>query len=123
MFDPITMLAAFGPLAVKLGESLIGKFLAPDTFKPANIDDYVKMKQLDLDQFKAINDAGGTNQSYPWVEAIVRLMRPSIAIAVIGTWGICKLANYTCGPEVDNFAAAIGFYMFGDRSLFYSSKK
>lgn len=123
MFDPITMLAAFGPLAVKLGESLIGKFLAPDVFKPANIDDYVKMKQLDLDQFKAINDAGGTNQSYLWVEAVVRLMRPSIAIVVIGTWGICKLGNYVCGPEVDNFAAAIGFYLFGDRSLFYSSKK
>lgn len=123
MFDPITMLAAFGPLVVKAGEALIGKFIAPDTFKPATIDDYVRMKQLDIDQFNAINNAGGNNASYPWVEAIVRLMRPSIAIAVIGTWGVCKLSGYACGPEVDNFAAAIGFYLFGDRSLFYSSKK
>lgn len=117
------MLAALGPLAVKLGEAVIGKFIAPDTFKPATIDDYVKMKQLDLDQFKAINDAGGNNQSYPWVEAIVRLMRPSIALGVIGTWAVCKLTNYNCGTEVDNFAAAIGFYLFGDRSLFYATKK
>ena len=80
MLDPITLLAAFGPLAVKLGEAVIGKYIAPDTFKPVTIDDYAKMKQLDIDQFKAINDAGGTNPSYPWVEAIVRLMRPAVAV-------------------------------------------
>ena len=117
------MLAALGPLAVKLGEAVIGKFIAPDTFKAATIDDYVKMKQLDIDQFKVINEAGGNNQSYPWVEAIVRLMRPSIAITVIGTWAICKFSSFPCGAEVDNFAAAIGFYLFGDRSLFYATKK
>lgn len=123
MFDPITILAAFGPLAVKLGEAVIGKYIAPDVFKPTNIEDYVKMRQLDIDQFNAVNNAGGTNESYPWVEAIVRLMRPSIALGVIGTWAVCKFANYNCGPEVDNFAAAIGFYLFGDRSLFYSTKR
>ena len=50
-------------------------------------------------------------------------MRPAIAVGVIGTWAVCKLSSYSCGPEVDNFAAAIGFYLFGDRSLFYSTKK
>lgn len=124
MFDPVTMLAAFGPLVVKLGEAAINKFVAPDTFKPATIDDWIKMKELDIKQFEAINNAGGNNPSYPWVEAVVRLMRPSIAIGVIGTWSLCKfIPDLTCGPEVDNFAAAIGFYLFGDRSLFYATKK
>ena len=123
MFDPITMLAAFGPLVVKLGESVINKFIAPDNFKPATIDDWVKMKELDIKQFEVLNNAGGTNASYPWVEACIRLMRPAIAIGVIGTWAVCKLSAESCGPEVDNFAAAIGFYLFGDRSLFYSTKK
>ena len=124
MFDPITMLAAFGPLVVKLGESVINKFIAPDNFKPATIDDWVKMKELDIKQFEVLNNAGGTNASYPWVEAVIRLMRPSIAIGVIGTWSLCKfIPDLTCGPEVDNFAAAIGFYLFGDRSLFYATKK
>lgn len=121
--DPITILAALGPLAVKLGESVIGKYFAPDVFKPINVEDYIKMKQLDIDQFNALNNAGGTNSSYPWVEAVVRLMRPSVALVVVGTWGICKFANYNCGPEVDNFASAIAFYLFGDRSLFYATKK
>lgn len=124
MFDPVTMLAAFGPLVVKFGEAVISKFVAPDTFKPATIDDWIKMKELDIKQFEAINNAGGNNPSYPWVEAVIRLMRPSIAIGVIGTWSLCKfIPDLTCGPEVDNFAAAIGFYLFGDRSLFYSTKK
>lgn len=121
--DPVTALAALLPLGVKLGESLISRFIAPDQFKPATVDEYVKIQQIDLDRFKAINDAGGNNQTYPWVEAIIRLMRPAVAIGVIGTWGICKLGNYNCGTEVDNFAAAIGFYLFGDRSLFYATKK
>lgn len=123
MFDPITLVAALGPLVVEGGKAAIQRWLAPDNVKPVTIDDYAKIKQIDLEWFKAVNEAGGSNVSYPWVEAIVRLMRPSIAIAVIGTWAICHLGGIQCGPEVDNFAAAIGFYLFGDRTLFYAKKK
>jgi hypothetical protein len=31
--------------------------------------------------------------------------------------------NGTATPEVDNFASAVGFYLFGERSLFYIKKK
>ena len=80
------------------------------------------MRQLDLEAFKAMNDAGGANPSYPWVEAIVRLMRPVVALVVLGTWAALKLQGQS-SETVDNFAAAVGFYLFGDRTLFYSSKK
>lgn len=117
--DPLTILAALGPLAVDLGKSLISRYIAPDQFKPATIDDYAKMKQIDLEMFKAMNEAGGSNPSYPWVEAIVRLMRPTVGVIVLGTWAYMKLNNNT-NPSVDNFASAVGFYLFGDRTLFYS---
>jgi hypothetical protein len=77
------------------------------------------MKQLDLDQFTAINNAGGTNPSYPWVEAIVRLMRPAVGLIALGTWAYLQITNQST-PAVENFAACIGFYLFGDRTLFYS---
>lgn len=119
--DPITILAALGPLAVDLGKSLIGRFIQTDGYKPVNVDEYVKMKQLDLELFKAMNDAGGANPSYPWVEAAVRLMRPSVGLIILSTWAYLKLNNIP-SESVDNFASAIGFYLFGDRTLFYSRK-
>ena len=119
--DPLTILAALGPLAVDLGKSLIGRFIQTDNYKPVNVDEYVKMRQLDLDMFKAMNDAGGTNPSYPWVEAAVRLMRPIVGVIVLGTWAHMKMNNIS-NQTVDNFAGAISFYLFGDRTLFYSRK-
>jgi len=119
--DPMTVLAAFGPLVVDLGKSLIGRFIQTDTYKPVNVDEYVKMRQFDLDMFKALNEAGGSNPSYPWVEACVRLMRPGVAVVVLGTWATLKLQGQS-SDTVDNFAAAVGFYLFGDRTLFYSRK-
>lgn len=122
MMDPLTILAALGPLAVDLGKSLIGRFIQTDGYKPVNVDEYVKMKELDLKLFTAMNEAGGANPSYPWVEAIVRLMRPGVAVIVLGTWATLKL-NGQSSDAVDNFAAAVGFYLFGDRTLFYSRRK
>lgn len=119
--DPLTILAALGPLAVDLGKSLIGRFIQTDGYKPVNVDEYVKMRQFDLDMFKAMNEAGGANPSYPWVEAAVRLMRPAVAAIVLGTWATLKLQGQS-SETVDNFAAAVGFYLFGDRTLFYSRK-
>jgi hypothetical protein len=119
--DPLTALAAFGPLVVDLGKSLIARFIAPDEFKPATIEQYTQMRQVDLEMFKAMNDAGGTNPSYPWVEAVVRLMRPSIAFIVLGTWCYMEITG-DASDTVSNFASAVGFYLFGDRTLFYARK-
>jgi hypothetical protein len=119
--DPLTILAALGPLAVDLGKSLIGRFIQTDTYKPVNMDEYVKMRELDLNMFKAMNDAGGANPSYPWVDAVVRLMRPAVGVIVLSTWAYLKVNSIDSEP-VDNFASAVGFYLFGDRTLFYSRK-
>lgn len=119
--DPLTILAALGPLAVDLGKSLIGRFIQKDGYKPVNIDEVVKLRQLDLDMFKAMNEAGGSNPSYPWVEAVVRLMRPAVGIIVLGTWAYLKVTGAN-SESADNFASAVGFYLFGDRTLFYSKK-
>ena len=119
--DPITILAALGPLAVDLGKSLIGRFIQTDTYKPVNIGEYVQMRQVDLEMFKAMNNAGG-GTTYPWVEAIVRLMRPAVAAIVLGTWAFMEVTGDS-SATVANFASAVGFYLFGDRTLFYAQKK
>jgi hypothetical protein len=122
--DPITILAALGPVAVDLGKSLINRFIAPDQFKPATIEQYAKMKEIDLEFFKTMNEAGGGNASYPWVEAIIRLMRPLIGIIVLSTWAyLAIIGDGEVNEQVSNFASVIGFYLFGERSLFYVKKQ
>ena len=116
--DPITILSAFAPVVMDLGKSLINRFVAPDQFKPATIEQYTQMKNIDLEFFKVMNDAGAGNPSYPWVEAVTRLMRPAIGIIVLSTWAYMHLNSFATA-EVDNFASAVGFYLFGERSLFY----
>ena len=120
--DPLTVLAALGPLAVDLGKSLIGRFIQKDDYKPVNISEYIQMKQADIDLFKAMNDAGGTNTSYPWVEAVVRLQRPVVGAIVMGTWAFLQI-NGQSSDAIDNFAGAIGFYLFADRTLFHLKNK
>lgn len=119
--DPLTILAALGPLAVDLGKSLIGRFIQTDTYKPVNITEYVQMRNVDLEMFKAMNSMGG-GTTYPWVEAIVRLMRPAVAAIVLGTWAFMEVTGDS-SATVANFASAVGFYLFGDRTLFYAQKK
>ena len=79
------------------------------------------MRNTDLEMFKAMNDAGGGGTTYPWVESVVRLMRPSVGLIVLGTWAFMQLSGHD-SPAVNNFASAVGFYLFGDRTLFYSQK-
>jgi hypothetical protein len=119
--DPITILAALGPLAVDLGKSLIGRFIQTDVYKPTNIAEYTQMRNTDLEMFKAMNNVGSSASTYPWVEAIVRLMRPAVGAIVLGTWAFMELSGQD-SASVNNFASAVGFYLFGDRTLFYSQK-
>jgi hypothetical protein len=122
IIDPLTILAALGPLAVDLGKSLIGRFIQTDVYKPVNIGEYVQMRGIDLEMFKAMNSVGGAGTTYPWVEAIVRLMRPGVAAVVLGTWSFMMMTGQD-SAAVNNFASAVGFYLFGDRTLFYAQKK
>jgi uncharacterized membrane protein len=71
-----------------------------------------------------MNEAGGGNASYPWVEAIIRLMRPLIGIIVLSTWAyLAIIGSGEVNEQVSNFASVIGFYLFGERSLFYVKKQ
>lgn len=123
MFDPVTLLAMLGPIAVEAGKAIINRFIVPDKYKPTSIAEYIQMQAQELEFFKAITEAGGTNPTYLWVEAVVRLMRPLVAAVVLGTWATAHFQGVPDTATIDNFAAAIGFYLFGDRTLFYAKKK
>ena len=116
--DPFTILAALGPLVVELGRAAVGKWMGSD-FRQANITDWLAMQRADIDRFTAINEAGGANPSYLWVEAVIRLQRPAVAAVALGVWAYTRTVGVP-SEAVDNFAGAVGFYLFGDRTLFYA---
>ena len=123
--EPFTILTALIPLLTEAGKAVVQRWITPDTFKPANVGDYIAMKNADVQLFQALNSAGGNNASYPWVEATIRLMRPAVVFAVLSVWcyvhtaGAIELVDTA---SIDNFAAAVGFYLFADRLLFYAKK-
>jgi hypothetical protein len=115
--DPITALAALLPLGVEAGKAAIQRWLAPDQVKPIDFAQLLQLKQLEIDQWKAMQGGGGV--SYPWVEAIRQLQRPAMVVAVLGTWAWQAASGVDVSPTVANMAGAVGFYLFGDRTLFY----
>lgn len=126
MFDPLTLIAAAVPLISHAGGALIdivkNKY-APDEIKPSNVTEYVQLSDQRLKMFQAMNNVGG--ESYPWVEAIIKLQRPLVVACVILAWSYIHMT----GPEtadtsaIDNAAGIIGSYLFADRTLFYSQRK
>lgn len=117
--DPITALAALLPLGIEAGKAAIQRFIVPDQVKPATYADQLQARGLDLEFFKAMQ--GGPGGGAPaWVEAVRQLQRPAFAAAVVAVWAMQE-ATLPGGASagVQNMAAAVGFYLFGDRSLFY----
>lgn len=123
MFDPITMLAGLAPVLVEAGKAAVQRWIAPDQIKPVTVDDYIKMKTYDLEYFKTLVGADAGGETYMWVEAVRKLQRPFVVLAVLGTWAAIHLAAPMMDTTtVDNMASVIGFYLFGDRTMFYTKK-
>jgi hypothetical protein len=114
--EPLTALAALLPLGVEAGKAAIQRWIAPDQVKPTSFTDLLELRRLDLEQFKAMQ--GGSGGTYQWVEAIRQLQRPIFAVGVLGVWSYQALGGEP-SSTVANMAAAVGFYLFGDRTLFY----
>lgn len=117
--DPITILSTFLPLLVQGGKAAINKWLGETNFKPASIEEFVQIKDKELELFKAINQAGGNNVSYPWVEAIIRLQRPFVVACVLTTWAYAHYLAWEDTSSIDNAASVVAFYLFGERSMLY----
>lgn len=120
--DPLTVLAALGPLVVDLGKGLIGKVLGQSDYKPVNIDEWARMRGIELDTFRAINQAGAEGESYPWVHAVIKLQRPIVVGVTLGVWAWSRTWG-TPSNDIDNAAGVVCFYLFGDRTLIAAKKQ
>lgn len=118
--DPITILAALLPLGIEAGKVAIQRWLTPDQVKPGTFAEFLQLQAMDLERFKLLQ--GGDADSYRWVAAIRQLQRPAFGAVVLATW-CAQAAAGEISPTVANMAGAVGFYLFGDRTLFYVAGK
>jgi hypothetical protein len=117
--DPITALAALLPLGIEAGKAAIQRWLAPEQVKPVDFGQALELRRLELDHFKAMQGGG---ESYRWVAAVRELQRPIFSAGVLAVWA-WQAASGEPAPDVVNMASAVGFYLFGDRTLFYVKGK
>lgn len=116
--DPITALAALLPLGIEAGKYAIQRWLAPESVKPGTFAELLDLQRIDLERFKAMQ--GGGEASYRWVAAVREMQRPLFAAAVIATWVYQAAFAPEVSTDVANMASTVGFYLFGDRTLFYA---
>lgn len=122
MFEPITIAAAAIPLLTDGGKALIDIIkarFAPDELRPTSVADAVQLADVKIRLFQAMNAPGG--ESYPWVEAIIKLQRPLVVAVIMAIWAQANLSGGDTAAA-DNAASAVGFYLFADRTLFYTRK-
>ena len=125
MIDLLTIGAAIVPALIDVVKGAASKWIAPEIYKPLNVNEYVAMSNADTARFTAINAAGQGATSYPWVEAVIRLQRPAVAAVTLAVWALVHIdPSYQGGAAtVDNIAGAVFFYLFGDRTLAYVAKE
>lgn len=121
MADPLTLLALLGPVAVEAVKGAVSRWIAPSEFKPATVEQWQAMRSSDIALFQAVNAAGSSGTSYPWVEAVIKLQRPFVVICVLAVWAWSRTSGMP-SEAIDNAAAIVGFYLFGDRTLFHAKK-
>lgn len=119
--DPITLIGALGPLLGRFANAAIDRWIRPEQFKPASVDDVARLAQIDIDRFKAMNEAGGAQQSYPWVAAVIQLQRPAVVAGVLAMALLQVATTGNVSDAVQNALGIVGSYLFMDRTLFHLS--
>jgi len=126
MIDPVTLIALVGPLIKSGGQALINKFAKGEQYKPANVDDAIKLMQAETEALKARIQVADTNEaSYPWVAALVKLQRPVIVYGSITGYMIMALfdlGNPDAQKMVGELATIVIFWLFGERTMLKIAK-
>lgn len=91
--------------------------------EPANFEEQTQLMQLDIDRFKAINEAdrhGNANMPW-WVDAVKTLQRPFYGSLLLILYAVCILSDAPpdTTQDVALFVRSFGFYLFGERAYMH----
>lgn len=129
-FDPITILSAVLPSVINGIDRLIGHFTGGP--RPQTVQELVELKELDIRQYEALAQMEGSMEGVsPWVANLRALQRPLVTYGIIALFvGVVTYLSLTGGLEGNtlmsylfDMASSVTFYLFGDRTSMYLSKR
>lgn len=113
MFDPVSLLAAFAPVAIDAGKAVVNRWIAPDKIKPMTVAEAIQLEQVDIDRLKALAELDRPAENISqWVADFRAAMRPGIAVIVAFAWAIRP-----DDPATAFGAQCVWFYLFGERTM------
>lgn len=112
----ISALASLFPVVIHAGKALVDHFLGvPGGPAPATFTDELELQQLQLQKLQVLDQP--PPNSYRWINGVVALQRPLVVLVLLGLFAYHHLLG-TDSPVVDQAMSAIGFYLFGDATMF-----
>jgi hypothetical protein len=120
-FDPITILAAFVPTLSYVAQRVTDYFTGGP--KPRNAQEAIELKKADIEQLKALAELDNSDGAPSWVVAIRALQRPFAVFVILVMWSVYVYKVGIAAEDMMNLASAAVFYLFGQRTQMYLSKK
>lgn len=113
MFDPLSILAAFAPVAIDAGKAAVQRWIAPERVKALTITEAIQLEQVEIDRLRVLADLDRPSDKVsPYVADIRALMRPAIALCVTAAWAFNPdSAGATLAAQ------SVWFYLFGERTI------
>lgn len=118
--DPITLAAGLLPFIQHAGRVLLAKFAGDAGAEPQNVDEVVKLGELDIRRTEALAELDRIHGDVsPWVANVRALQRPVVGAAVLVVFAVLSVQdepNPTTYATVANLASSVFAYLFGDRT-------
>lgn len=118
------VLTALLPAAGDLLKGAIGKFLGGKGAQPVNIDEVIKLKEAenkekdaDMRRMEVLAKIDHYESVPLWVNAVRAMQRPVVIIIILLSWVYAMMTDVpqeTVGV-ISDLAAAVIFYLFGER--------
>ena len=118
------LIAALLPVASDGVRAIINKFTGGAGAIPSTPEQHLAMVDSDIKRLEALAklDTVGSNVS-SWVNNVRALQRPVAVCLCVGGYLIAVYTNSDHAIEVGELARMAVFYLFGDRTYMYLSRK
>lgn len=121
-----TLIPALIPVATDGVRAVFNKLTGGAGAKPANVDEVVALMQAETNRLQALAEIDSAAPNvHAWVNDVRALQRPIATALIIG--GYLSTFWFTAEPAVTEslgtYAQMVTFYLFGDRTYMYMTRK